>query len=197
MFVCLEFYFNFCILFDKKFKGKTTIINNFLDRSETLKPTLALEYSFGRRNAGPQGIQKQICNVWELGSLSNSTSLMNVPIKSQGFDNFSAIVVLNLLYPDRLWGDLEAALNGLKETISSHSNAEAFSKWHKASEKRVGLNHPDLKTLDLFPFPVVIIGGYYDKFQDFGKIQNTKCFQVDQSVNNLLLTFLKICRSSY
>lgn len=151
-------------------KGKTTIINNFLDRSETIKPTLALEYSFGRRTGGPgQGLQKQICNVWELGSLSNSVSLMSVPIKSHGFDNFAAIIVLNLMYPDRLWNDLEAAVIGLKQSISSLASTEAYEKWQKAAVKRVGKDHPDLQTLELFPFPVVIIGGYYDKFQDFGK----------------------------
>lgn len=161
-----------------KTKGKTSIINNFLDRSETLKPTLALEYSFGRRNGGPgQGLQKQVCNVWELGSLSNSASLMSVPIKSHGFDNFAAIIVLNLLYPDRLWGDLEAALNGLKQTISTYANKEAYDKWQKSAVKRVGANHPDLPTLDLFPFPIVIIGGYYDKFQDFGKYLANRLFQ--------------------
>lgn len=130
---------------------------------------MALEYSFGRRTGGPgQGVQKQVCNVWELGSLSNSASLMSVPIKSHGFENFSAIIVLNLMYPDRLWADLEAALNGLKQTISTCTNKE-LEKWNKAAVKRVGANHPDLSTLDLFPFPIVIIGGYYDKFQDFGE----------------------------
>lgn len=104
-----------------------------------------------------------------MGSLSNSSSLINVPIKSHGFENFASIIVLNLLYPDRLWGDLEAALNGLKQTISTYANKETNEKWQKNAIKRVGANHPDLATLDLFPFPVVIIGGYYDKFQDFGK----------------------------
>lgn len=132
---------------------------------------MALEYSFGRRTGGPgQGLQKQVCNVWELGSLSNSASLMNVPIKSHGFDNFAAVIVLNLLYPDRLWGDLEAALNGLKQTVSTCVDKESIEIWQHAAVKRVGTKHPDLPTLDLFPFPIAIIGGYYDKFQDFGKL---------------------------
>lgn len=129
-----------------------------MDRSETIKPTLALEYSFGRRTGGLQGLQKQVCNVWELGSLSNSTSLMNVPIKSHGFKHFAAVIVLNLLYPDRIWGDLEMALKGLKQTVSINANKEEQEKWQKASVKRVGAEHPDLPTLDLFPFPIVIIG---------------------------------------
>lgn len=151
-------------------KGKTSIINNFLDRSETIKPTLALEYSFGRRTGGPgQGLQKQVCNVWELGGLSNSSSLMNVPMKSHGLENFSAVIVLNLLYPDRLWGDLEAALNGLKQALDTCASKEEVEMWKKNAAKRVGAHHADLATLDLFPLPIVIIGGGYDKFQDFGK----------------------------
>lgn len=149
-------------------QGKTSIINNFLDRSETIKPTLALEYSFGRRTGGPgQGIQKQICNVW-LGSLSNSTSLINIPVKSHGLDNFTAIIVLNLAHPDRLWADLEGSIKGLKQTISLNTNSENVVKLQQKAVDRIGSDHPDLTTLDIFPFPVVIVGGYYDKFQDFG-----------------------------
>lgn len=151
-------------------QGKTSIINNFLDRSETIKPTLALEYSYGRRTGGPgQGIQKQICNVWELGSLSNSISLINIPIKSHGLDNFAAVIVVNLLYPDRLWADLEASIEGIKQAITSYVSSEMLEKLKKLAVKRVGADHPDLPSLDLLPLPVVIIGGFYDKFQDFGK----------------------------
>lgn len=131
---------------------------------------MALEYSFGRRTGGPgQGLQRNVCNVWELGSLAGSTSLMNVPMKSHGLDDFSAVIVLNLLYPDRLWGDLEAALNGLKQALDTCATKEKVEMWKKNAAKRVGVKHPDLATLDLFPLPIVIIGGCYDKFQDFGK----------------------------
>lgn len=94
---------------------------------------------------------------------------MNVPMKSHGFENFSAVIVLNLLYPDRLWGDLEAALNSLKQAFLACASKEMYESMQKSAVKRVGAKHPDLSTLDLFPFPIFIIGGYYDKFQDFGK----------------------------
>lgn len=84
-------------------------------------------------------------------------------------DNFAAIIVLNLLYPDRLWGDLEAAINGLKQGITSYASADMLERLQKLAVKRIGADHPDLPTLDLLPFPVVIIGGFYDKFQDFGE----------------------------
>lgn len=150
------------------------MISNFLDRPDTMrKPTLALEYSFGRRTGGlGQGIQKQICNVWELGSLSNSQSLINVPIKSHGLMNFAAIIVLNLQHPDRLWSDLEASLNGLKQGISSYQTSELTEKLKQNAVNRVGMDHPDLSTLELFALPTVIVGGFYDKFQDFGELDS-------------------------
>lgn len=170
-------------------QGKTSIINHFLDRSETIKPTLALEYSFGRRTGGSgQGVQKQVCNVWELGSLSNSLSLINMPIKSHGFENFAAIIVLNLMYPDRLWGDLEAALKGLKQSIAPYANSELYDKMQKNATKRIGSDHPDLPTLDPFPFPIVIIGGCYDKFQDFG----VYCFDFLLSLCNIIVRIVVV-----
>lgn len=146
------------------------MINCFLDRLEPAKPTLALEYSFGRRSGGPgQGVQKQVCNVWELGSLSNSSTLLSIPIKSHGIENFAAIIVLNLTYPDRLWGDLEASLKGLKQTIATFTNTNDLDTYQRSAKTRIGNDHIDISTLDLFPFPIVIIGGHYDKFQNFGE----------------------------
>lgn len=110
--------------------------------------------------------------MWELGSLSNSYSLINIPVKSHGLDNFTAIIALNLAQPDRLWADLEGAIKGLKQTISLYTNAENIVKLQQKAVDRIGNDHADLSTLDLFPFPVVIIGGYYDKFQDFGEFLN-------------------------
>lgn len=159
------------ILLKKKcyFQGKTTIINNFLDRDEPIKPTLALEYAYGRRSGTGQDIQKQVCNVWELGSLSNSHHLIDIPIKSHGLHNLYVVIVLDLSQPDRLWGDLERALNGLKQSISVNGDSSVVRRLQEKLVRLIGSEHPDLATLDIFPFPVLIIGGKYDKFQDFGK----------------------------
>lgn len=101
--------------------------------------------------------------------MSNSYSLINIPVKSHGLENFTAIIVLNLAHPDRLWADLEGAIKGLKQTISIYTNAENVANLQQKAVERIGADHPDLSTMDLFPFPVVIIGGCYDKFQDFGE----------------------------
>ncbi|XP_052870775.1 cytoplasmic dynein 2 light intermediate chain 1-like [Anopheles cruzii] len=146
--------------------GKSTLINRFLDRDDMPRPTLALEYSFGRRTASGQGAQKSICNVWELGSLANSSQLIEMPIRSHGVETFSTIVMLDLSHPDRLWTDLEAVVNGLKQAVSRHASQGQTDEMKNQTVLRVGKDHPDLATLELFPFPIVIVGGKYDLFQN-------------------------------
>ncbi|XP_058814743.1 cytoplasmic dynein 2 light intermediate chain 1 [Topomyia yanbarensis] len=145
--------------------GKSTLINKFLDRDDVPRPTLALEYSFGRRTASGQGAQKNICNVWELGSLVNSNQLIEVPVRSNGLTTFSAVIVLDLSQPDRLWTDLECALNGLKQAVNKNCSSHDLVTMLELMKQRVGSDHADLNTLEIVPFPVVIVGGKYDLFQ--------------------------------
>ncbi|XP_037047087.1 cytoplasmic dynein 2 light intermediate chain 1 [Bradysia coprophila] len=147
--------------------GKTSIINNFLDRDDPVKPTLALEYSFGRRSgSGGQSVQKHICNVWELGSLVNSHHLMEIPIKSHGFEHLNVVIVVDLSQPERLWKDLEESLNGLKQAIAVNERGENLEELTQKMKQMIGIDHPDRHTLDVFPFPVMIVGGKYDQFQN-------------------------------
>lgn len=141
------------------------MINKFLDRDEAPRPTLALEYSFGRRSSPGQGVQKQVCNVWELGSLSNSNQLIEVPLKSHGLNNFTAVIILDLSQPDNLWTDLEIALHGLKQAFQS-IKIDDMELLTQQTKDRVGTGHSDLKTLELFSFPIILVGGKYDIFQD-------------------------------
>ncbi|XP_029712477.1 cytoplasmic dynein 2 light intermediate chain 1-like [Aedes albopictus] len=146
--------------------GKSTLINRFLDRDDITRPTLALEYSFGRRTASGQGAQKNICNVWELGSLVNSNQLIEVPVRSHGLATFAAVIVLDLSQPDRLWTDLQCILNGLKQAISKNCSAKEVIEMKERMKQKVGIDHEDLNTLEILPFPVIIVGGKYDAFQN-------------------------------
>lgn len=101
--------------------------------------------------------------MWELGTLMNSNNLAEIPMKSHGLKNFIAVIVLDLSQPDRLWTDLEFALNELK---TSYKKCKIDDDMYEMSSKRVGIEHTDIRTLDLFPFPVVLIGGKYDLFEN-------------------------------
>ncbi|XP_058454771.1 cytoplasmic dynein 2 light intermediate chain 1 [Malaya genurostris] len=153
------------LVLGSKGAGKSTLINKFLDRDDVPRPTLALEYSFGRRTAAGQGAQKNICNVWELGSLVNSNQLIEVPVRSNGLLTFSAVIVLDLFQPDRLWTDLECALNGLKQAINKNCPSSDLVTMLDLMKQKIGPDHKDISTLEIVPFPVVIVGGKYDLFQ--------------------------------
>ncbi|XP_055902118.1 cytoplasmic dynein 2 light intermediate chain 1 [Eupeodes corollae] len=148
--------------------GKSTAINKFFEKEESVRPTLALEYSYGKRTSSSQGIQKQIAHIWELGSLDNSEQLIDVPLRSHGANNFAVILFVDLSLPKSLWIDLENAYKGLKNTYTNLLNeTELRVHVEKSSERVMGKEHPDLATMDLFPFPLIIVGGKYDLFMDF------------------------------
>ncbi|XP_055593086.1 cytoplasmic dynein 2 light intermediate chain 1 [Uranotaenia lowii] len=146
--------------------GKSTLINRFLDRDDITRPTLALEYSFGRRTASGQGAQKNICNVWELGSLVNSNQLIEVPVRSHGITTFGVVVVLDLSQPERIWTDLECVLNGLKQAVTKNCSPDEIKRMKDHMKAKIGPDHVDISSLEILPFPVVIIGGKYDIFQN-------------------------------
>lgn len=149
-------------------QGKTTVINSFLDRNEPVRPTLALEYSFSRRtNSSGQSSQKLIGNIWELGSLANSSQLIDVPIKSHGLRHLSAVIMLNLSEPGELLTDLESSLQGLKQSFANnYSDSEIRHFKENLLEQGSFKEHPDINTLEIMPCTTVIVGGMYDKFEN-------------------------------
>lgn len=153
--------------------GKSTVVNTFFDREEIPKPTLALEYSYGRRTGH---LQKQVLNIWELGSLENSEQLLKVPLKSHCMSNFAAIIMLDLSQPQRLWVDLEGAYRCLSECWKEILNSADDILYEKTRE-RIKKDHIDICTLDIMPFPIVIVGGKYDLFMGSGKIAKTNLNQ--------------------
>ncbi|XP_068140936.1 LOW QUALITY PROTEIN: cytoplasmic dynein 2 light intermediate chain 1 [Drosophila tropicalis] len=151
--------------------GKSTAISKFFDREDlSTRPTLALEYSFGRRMGTGSGRSAQVLNVWELGSLDNAEQLLDVPMRTHGLQQLAVFIMLDLSQPQRVWTDLECAYKGLRET-ANHMLEQASPALKETLEQRslerIGQQHQgDLVTLDLLPFPVVIVGGKYDIFMD-------------------------------
>lgn len=95
--------------------------------------------------------------------MTNSHHLIDIPIRSHSTHGLSVVIVLDLSKPDRLWSDLERALNGLKQSLAENENIALLNS---NSVNRVGADHADVNTLTLLPVPVLIVGGKYDKFQD-------------------------------
>ncbi|XP_057597327.1 cytoplasmic dynein 2 light intermediate chain 1 isoform X2 [Hippopotamus amphibius kiboko] len=150
--------------------GKTTIILRCLDRDEPPKPTLALEYTYGRRAKG-HNIPKDIAHFWELGGGTSLLDLISIPITSDTLRTFSIVLVLDLSKPNDLWPTMESLLQATKLHVDKvimklrKKNAKAASELRQKIWSNMQKDHPDRELIDPFPIPLVIIGSKYDIFQ--------------------------------
>lgn len=153
-----------------KNSGKTSIILRFLDRNEAPKPTVALEYTYGRRAKG-HNMAKDIGHIWELGGGTWLSKLLDIPLNRDTILNTTLFIVLDLSNPAEMWFTLETLLTAAKARVEAvikemnHPNiAETL---RKRTWDRVGQDNADKSMLDPFPLPLVIVGSKYDLFQDF------------------------------
>jgi len=150
--------------------GKTTIILRCLDRDEPPKPTLALEYTYGRRAKG-HNIPKDIAHFWELGGGTSLLDLISIPITSDTLRTFSIVLVLDLSKPNDLWPTMENLLQATKSHVDKmimklgKTNSKAASEMRQKIRSNMQKDHPDRELVDPFLIPLVIIGSKYDIFQ--------------------------------
>nr|AAH79201.1 Dynein cytoplasmic 2 light intermediate chain 1 [Rattus norvegicus] len=152
--------------------GKTTIILRCLDRDEPAKPTLALEYTYGRKTKG-HNTPKDIAHFWELGGGTSLLDLISIPITVDTLRTFSIVLVLDLSKPNDLWPTMENLLQATKSHVDKvtmklgKANSKASSEMRQRMWSVMQKDHPDRELIDPFPIPLVIIGSKYDIFQDF------------------------------
>lgn len=121
------------------FQGKSTLLYSFLDKNDTPKETLVLEYSFGRKSNQKQAIEKTICHIWEYGGKLDilKTVLPSVPIRGK----FYYCVMIDISKTRSIWNTLETCVQALNDIYSDVENV------------------PEL----------IIICGKYDLFKNYGK----------------------------
>ncbi|KAG1950834.1 cytoplasmic dynein 2 light intermediate chain 1 [Pimephales promelas] len=150
--------------------GKTTILLRFLDRDESAKPTLALEYTFGRRTRG-HNTPKDIAHLWELGGGISLSDLIQIPITADNVSSLSIVLVLDLSNPNALWETMEKLLGSARSQVE-----KVCAVLQKTGESRSGTqrvprilhkDYPDRELINPFPVPLLIIGSKFDIFQDF------------------------------
>ncbi|XP_056291860.1 cytoplasmic dynein 2 light intermediate chain 1 isoform X2 [Pseudoliparis swirei] len=110
--------------------GKTAILHRCLDRDEPSKPTLALEYTFGRRARG-HSTPKDIAHLWELGGGTSLSDLVQIPISAVSISSLSVILILDLSKPNALWGTMEKLLQAAQnqfEKVSSQAQQAQKAK---------------------------------------------------------------------
>ncbi|XP_041487091.1 cytoplasmic dynein 2 light intermediate chain 1 isoform X2 [Microtus oregoni] len=128
--------------------GKTTIILRCLDRDEPAKPTLALEYTYGRRTKG-HNTPKDIAHFWELGGGTSLLDLISIPITCDTLRTFSIVLVLDLSKPNDLWPTMENLLQATKSHIDrvilklGKMNSKAASEVRQKMWSGMQKDHPD------------------------------------------------------
>ncbi|XP_006882440.1 PREDICTED: cytoplasmic dynein 2 light intermediate chain 1 [Elephantulus edwardii] len=152
--------------------GKTTIILRSLDRDEPPKPTLALEYTYGRKAKG-HNTPKHIAHFWELGGGTSLLDLVTIPITVDTLRTCSIVLVMDLSKPNDLWPTMENLLQVTKNHIDKmimklgKTNSKATLEMRQKMWSNMPKDHPDRELIDPFPIPLVIIGSKYDIFQEF------------------------------
>ncbi|XP_033873632.3 cytoplasmic dynein 2 light intermediate chain 1 [Acipenser ruthenus] len=152
--------------------GKTSIILRCLDRDEAPKPTLALEYTFGRRARG-HNTPKDIAHFWELGGGTSLSDLIQIPITTDNVRSLSVVVVLDLSKPSDLWLTMEKLLQVTGAQVDKvftelvKSDTKANKETRQRGARTLPKDYPDRELIDPFPVPLLIIGSKFDIFQDF------------------------------
>ncbi|XP_053613055.1 cytoplasmic dynein 2 light intermediate chain 1 [Plodia interpunctella] len=96
-----------------KSSGKTSLLYTFLDKNETPRETLVLEYSFGRKSNQKQGIEKTVCHVWEYGGKLNLLKNVLTSIPMHGVHIYCIIIDLSKV--KSIWSTLELCLQSYSE----------------------------------------------------------------------------------
>uniref|UniRef100_A0A914VYB5 Cytoplasmic dynein 2 light intermediate chain 1 n=1 Tax=Plectus sambesii TaxID=2011161 RepID=A0A914VYB5_9BILA len=160
---------SYVIVCGSKDSGKTSLILRFLDRDEPTKPTIALEYTYGRRT---RGNNKDVGHIWELGGGPFLANLLEIPIVARNLEISSMILMLDLSQPDELWHTttllLEAARRRIEKIMTElkTNDAGAYNRLQNSAWMRVGATHQDKDMIKPFPIPLAIVGAKYDIFQD-------------------------------
>ncbi|KAK0410982.1 hypothetical protein QR680_005417 [Steinernema hermaphroditum] len=148
--------------------GKTTLIQRLLEVNENPRPTVALEYTFGRST---RNNVKELGHFWELGGGALLSNLLNVPLSVKNIETTSLLIILDLSKPEHLWGAMEALLKAairrvdevLRET--NRSNPTLHDLLLQRAAQRIG-SHRDIESMRVFPIPLALVGSKYDEFQN-------------------------------
>ncbi|XP_076245255.1 cytoplasmic dynein 2 light intermediate chain 1 [Calliopsis andreniformis] len=159
-----ETYERSIIIVGSKDVGKTTMIYRFLEKDESPKPTIAMDYSFGRK-AG-KSLIKNIVHVWEVGHLTSS--LVSAAITGSSLTHsphhLTILMMLDISQPEILWASFEEALSTVRNAMKMSYDEKTIQelKQQRVKERKRGLE----REVDPFPMKLCIVGGKYDQFKD-------------------------------
>ena len=168
--------------------GKTTLVTGWTEQKVPIKPTVALDYCF-RYETTSKSFKKSgvdIAHVWELRGGTGFCNLLEIAITPKALSGgLSVIFMVDLSLPQRLWATLEtlhAEVRGIINRVFE-KDAGLKEKILATALQRVGAEHVDHALLDVFPVPLLILGGQYDVFAE--KFEPEKKKIVCRTLRNL------------
>lgn len=151
--------------------GKTSLIQRLLERDEAPKPTVALDFIFGRKSKG-NNLIKDVTHLWELGGGTSMAKLINTTITTENIKRLSVVVALDLSQPNKLWETQHILLSQIKSRIeevvgqASSSNPKIHAELKSRAVERIGESHADLNRMEPSLVPILIVGTKLDLFQE-------------------------------
>lgn len=151
-----------------KGSGKSTVINRILGTTSKVKPTTALEYSFGKRD---DRNVSQTAHFWELAQGSDLSQLADVVITPE---NVHSVVIVIVLDCNDMSSMFDTALYWLKRT--DRRTQEIFQKMRaknsttpdkliSRAKRLVGEAHPDMSRMRISGIPTVLVCNRLDIFK--------------------------------
>ncbi|KAG7204996.1 hypothetical protein KM043_005381 [Ampulex compressa] len=172
------------IIVGSKGAGKTTMVYRFLEKEETPKPTIALDYSFGRK-AG-KSLVKNIAHIWEVGHLASSlveSAMMGASL-THSPHHTTLLVMIDLSRPEKLWSSLEETLSVIRSSFKMAFDDKTIEELNARKLKE---RMKELETgVDPFPMKICIVGGKYDEFKEFQSDKKQLVGQVLRAVAHSL-----------
>uniref|UniRef100_A0A7S1KMQ4 Cytoplasmic dynein 2 light intermediate chain 1 n=1 Tax=Percolomonas cosmopolitus TaxID=63605 RepID=A0A7S1KMQ4_9EUKA len=161
--------------------GKSSLLHKVLLRqsaSAPVEPSIALEYTYGRKE---DGYKLFIAHFWELAGGTSLASLTNEIINAQNIHTYALVLCLDLTNPQALLTDLfplihhiEKHANAAYDLMRAH-NSKLPQKIMDRATKRFGHSHPDLDKVHFVAgIPLIIVANKYDKFQQMYSPQHLK-----------------------
>lgn len=153
--------------------GKTTAQNYFLQPSkdDTPKPTVAMDYTYGRRSSSNNSSQKDIAHIWELGGGKKLADLIKVPMTLERFLNFHVVICIDLSKPSKCFDSLKTWMEiinkRIDECMGQLERSRRGKKILQDIKKRIDSkykSHPDSSIVDPSPVPITIVCTKYDVF---------------------------------
>ena len=101
------------------------------------------------------------------------TNLIETPLVASQLPDTTVVIVIDLTQPELIWSTLTSLISSVREYVMSAVKTEQANKLNiperlaKETSARLGPDHMDINSLNLFPVPLIILGGMYDNFQNF------------------------------